>query len=215
MLHDQPTEAMRNELKFQASELRKVVQLVLEVFTLWPTQQRAGRLPRPVRLAERAARAAAPDGHKWQRQNGCWQCTLCLSTARGHGKKCPANQAEATDFAEQLALLGHRPIEVRMEQGGVLLICARCGKYVQTKRKSILAPCPPVPGPYGAAALARVSRNQHPDTHKGGKVACCWDCLAKREVDSSSLRPVAAHQPAFLGDRGAQGPARRRKRRAH
>ncbi len=122
MLHEQPTEAMRNELKFQAAELRKVVQLVLEVFTLWPTQQRAGRLPRPVRLAERAARLAAPDGHNWQRQNGGWQCTLCLSTARVHGKKCPAKQAEVTGFAEVLARLGHRPIEVRMDQGSLLWI---------------------------------------------------------------------------------------------
>ena len=52
-----------------------------------------------------------------------------------------------------------------MDQGSLLWICASCGKYVQTKRKSILEPCPPAAGPYGAAALARVSRNKHPDTH--------------------------------------------------
>jgi hypothetical protein len=215
MLHEQPTEAMRNELKFQAAELRKVVQLVLEVFTLWPTQQRAGRLPRPVRLAERAARIAAPDGHNWQRQNGGWQCTRCLGTSRVHGKQCPAKHEEVAGFAQVLVNLGHRPVEVRMEQGSLLWICASCGKYVQTKRKSILEPCPLAAGPYGAAALARVSRNKHPDTHKNGKVVSCWDCLAKREVASAALRLSHAQQPLAQGQRGAIGPARRRRSRAH
>ena len=71
MMHDQPTEAMQNELKFQVAELSKIVQLLIHVFTLWPSRGKSGRLPKRVRVAEKA-KAAQASGHEWVRQNGVW-----------------------------------------------------------------------------------------------------------------------------------------------
>ena len=113
-------------------------------------------------------------------------------------------------FASDLIGLGHKPVEVRMSQGAVLYICARCGKYVQTKKKTILEPCPPAAGPYGRAALARVARGYHPDTHvRSARVASCWDCQSKQEIACSTLKPPA-QQPVFSRHRAAQGQARKR-----
>ena len=98
--------------------------------------------------------------------------------------------------------------------GALLWICASYGKYVQTKRKSILQRCPPAAGTYDTAALARSSRNLHPDTHKDAKVVSCWDSSAKREVASSSLRLPQVQQTALHIQRGARGPARRKQREA-
>ncbi len=94
-----------------------------------------------------------------------------------------------------------------------LWIRSACGKYVQTKKKSILEPCPPSAGPYGKAALARVSKGLHPDTHvMGSKVESCWDCQAKREISFTSLKP-AAKQLATSQARAAPGLGRRRTTR--
>ena len=58
LLHDQPTEAMLNDLKFQVAELSKVVQLLIHVVTLWPSQGKSGRLPKRVRVARLPSQAA-------------------------------------------------------------------------------------------------------------------------------------------------------------
>ena len=216
LLHDQPTEAMLNNLKFQVAELSKVVQLLIHVFTLWPSQGKSGRLPKRVRVAEKA-KAAQSSGHEWVRQNGLWQCSRCLATTRTKGglassgsRRCKAAAVEEGSVASDLIGLGHKPVEVRMSQGAVLYICARCGKYVQTKKKTILEPCPPAAGPYGRAALARVARGYHPDAHvRDVRVASCWDCQSKQEIAWPIFKPPA-QQPFLSRHRAAQGQARKR-----
>ncbi len=44
-LHDQPTDRMVKHLAYQVQDLSKVVPLLLEVFTLWPSQVKADRSP--------------------------------------------------------------------------------------------------------------------------------------------------------------------------
>ncbi len=126
LLHDQPTEAIEKQLVFQVRELGKVMNLVLEVFTLWPSQVKADRLPAGQRLAAKA-KLLKGDGHVWQRLNGAWQCQKCLATARSKSsigsrttEKCKA-AAEAGGLAADLLSMGHKPIEVVLEHGGQAL----------------------------------------------------------------------------------------------
>ena len=84
---------------------------------------------------------------------------------------------------------GHKPIEVTLGQDAKLWICTICGKYVQSKKKTIMAPCPLHLAPYGKAALARVGKGKHPDTHSKEEVISCWDCVAKRQISFAAVAP--------------------------
>ncbi len=76
-MHEQPTEAMENDLTLQARDLAKVVALLLE----WPSRIKAERLPASQRQAAKA-KVLKDDGHVWQRLSGTWQCKRCLATTR-------------------------------------------------------------------------------------------------------------------------------------
>ena len=212
-LHEPPTDAMKNQLRFAAEELGKVVQLVVHVFSKWPTQARAGRLP-PRERAAAKAQPARSDGHRWQKQNGRWQCSRCLATTSrpSHvANHCKASAEADGGFVADLQARGHRPIEVQLEQGNKLWICSSCGKYVQTKKKTIQEQCPSAAGPYGKATLARVASGSHPDTHvigAGSKVIGCWDCTANRAISHTALKAELRHSA-----RATHGPRRMPARR--
>ncbi len=87
--------------------------------------------------------------------------------------------------------MGHKPIEVVLEQGAKLWICSTCGKNVQTKKKSIMEECPLFATPYGKAASTRVGRGLHPDSHAKGSISSCWDCAAKWAVSYTTVMPGA------------------------
>ncbi len=106
------------------------------------------------------------------------------------GEECKPASA-AGGFAPALIAYGRKPVEVILGQGAKLWICSVPGKYVQTKKKSIMASCPLHATPHGKAALARVGKELRPDSHSKETVVSCWDCLAKRAISHMAVAPSA------------------------
>ncbi len=94
-------------------------------------------------------------------------------------------------FAADLIAMGHKPIEVILWQSAKLWICSVCGKYVQTKKKTIMASCPLHTTHHGKLALGRVGKSLHPDSHSKDVIASCWDCLDKRDISYKAVAPQA------------------------
>ena len=121
---------------------------------------------------------------------------MCLATTSRPSHvpiHCKAPVAAEGGFVADLQARGHRPIEVQLEQGNTLWICSLCGKYVQTKKKTIQEQCPSTAAAYGKAAIARVAGGAHPDTHVNGlgsKVVGCWDGTANRLISHTMLRTL-------------------------
>ncbi len=94
-------------------------------------------------------------------------------------------------FVESLIAIAneHKRIEVLPGQAK-LWRWTNCGKYVQSKEKSVMQPCVKYCAPCGMAALARVAKGKRPDSHSKDKVTNCMGFIAGRPIKYTALAPA-------------------------
>ena len=169
---------------------------------LWPPQSKAERLPREERLLGKLKKGSS-DSHDWVRLEKAWSCTRCKATARSlrtlltrKGERCSVRAAGVENLVEQLLSNGHKPMRVLISGQADLMVCSGCGKYVQSKKKEIMALCKKSPADGGRLALARLSKGDHPDRKIGGRVTAVFnEAGGGGQVSYQTLAPPVRAYP--------------------
>ena len=201
--HPAPSPVASISMVQQWQDALATARLIAAAGPLWPAVQPPGgrrqrlqkvakegcaNLPAPA-LKARAARARAAT-HSWADFRGVSRCSKCWAVKSKLGvatkADCPGRSALHADVIEAAPRLGHDlwAAEVCRPRcaPSCVLVCMRCGAYVETGGNPDLQvwECTP-PSKHGLAQIARVRRRLHPRAGPTGKGAVL-DGLARVDM---------------------------------
>ena len=146
-----------------------------------------GKQPPPSTTANRVSSGVPPKRvhHEWRHSRGRWLCRACLKVSRA---RAPSRSEICPGFNKVMADLLKHPnghalsYSSFLDGAGIMILCTRCGGHCSSNRRSqkLSEPCRSKPSSTcGAAALARLCKQQHPVHARGDAVVLdAWRALS-------------------------------------